>query len=169
MAINDIWQKIENNLNMYNTDIVSTFNPPANAISINKLEGAIGASLPEEFIQFLSIHNGQQENSKFLFDNNKILSVSEILMAWSTWCDLLYDGDFEGKISNPASEIQDGWWLKGWIPFATNGYGDFLCIDLNPSINGVMGQIIKVYHDVEDRTLESNSFLNWFSQFIEIK
>ena len=46
--------------------------------------------------------------------------------------------------------IQKQWWNSAWIPFADNGGGDYLCLDLAPMACGNPGQVIAMRHDSPD-------------------
>lgn len=163
------WKRLESWLNIYNPKLLTDLNPPASDVDISELEQKLGVNLPVDFINCLKVHNGQMGRSDWLFGGNEFLSTKNILMSWSTWLDLLEDGDFDGKVAKPDVGIQKVWWTKGWIPFATNGGGDYLCIDLSPSKSGNSGQVIKVFHDFPSRVLESACFSAWFDSFIESK
>jgi cell wall assembly regulator SMI1 len=117
----------------------------------------------------MKVHNGQKGNAEWLFNGNEFLSIQDILMAWSVWIDLLNDGDFDNRISKPDRQINSGWWIKEWVPFASNAGGDYLCLDLNPSASGHIGQVIKIYHDFPKRVLISTSFAEWFKVFLKNK
>ena len=163
------WERLEAWLETHNPVLLADLNPPASDADIRELEQKLGVKLPMDFVECLKVHDGQREKSGWLFDGKEFMSTRNILMSWSAWGDLLEDGDFDGKISRPVIGIQSGWWIKEWVPFATNGSGDYLCIDLSPSGNGNSGQVIKVFHDVPDRTLDAICFSAWFDRFVGSK
>lgn len=163
------WEKLEVWLNIHEPALQTDLNLPASDADIQILEKNLGVSLPADFVGCLKVHNGQLGRSGGLFDGKEFLSCRNILMSWSAWSDLLEEGDFDGKTSKPAAGIKLGWWVKGWIPFATNGSGDFLCIDLSPSAKGNSGQVIKVFHDAPDRVVEAVCFSAWFDHFVGSK
>lgn len=160
------WERLEAWLKANNPSLLADLNPPATDADIRELEKKLGVKLPVDFVECLKVHDGQRGRGDWLFDGNEFLSTRNILMSWSAWTDLLEDGDFDGKVSRPAAGIQPGWWVKGWIPFATNGGGDYLCLDLSPSSSGSAGQVIKVFHDFPDRVLEGEGFSAWFDRFV---
>ena len=61
-------------------------------------------------------------------------------------------------------EIKPFIWNSKWIPIADNGAGDYLCMDMDPTEAGTIGQVLYYWHDWEDRSLDANSFF----EFIEI-
>lgn len=163
------WVRLEAYLKANKPALLADLNPPATDAEIYELEQQLGMTLPADFVKFLKTHNGQKGKAEWLFDGNEFLSIRNILMSWSAWVDLMEGGDFDDRVSKPDSGIQTGWWLKGWIPFASNGGGDYLCLDLNPSESGDVGQVIKVFHDFPKRTLVASGFFRWLDDFVEGK
>lgn len=43
--------------------------------------------------------------------------------------------------------VRPVWWWPKWIPFMENGGGDYLCVDMDPTLSGNLGQIVIYYHD----------------------
>ncbi|AIJ09094.1 MULTISPECIES: SMI1/KNR4 family protein [Edwardsiella] len=164
--MNELWKDLERWLQAHRPALLDDLNSPASGAEIRDLEQVIGASLPADFTACLLVHNGQKGLGGWLFGSWEFLSTQNILMSWSVWRDLLEEGDFEGKVARPAEGIRPGWWLPGWIPFASNGGGDYLCLDLTPAVGGDYGQVINVFHDVADRVVEMRSFSAWFTRFV---
>ncbi len=79
---------------------------------------------------------------------------------------MLDGGDFNGISSAPDDGIKSNWWNPKWITFTHNGGGDHLCIDLDPSPNGVRGQVISMWHDMEERELKAPNFGAWFEDYV---
>jgi len=52
-------------------------------------------------------------------------------------------------------------WNRNWIPFASNGGGDFYCIDLAPTETGVKGQIITMKHETGQHKRLAASLRDW--------
>jgi len=76
-------------------------------------------------------------------------------------------GEFATDTSTPDEGIRSDWWHPGWIPFASNGCGDSLCIDLAPTATGVAGQIISMNHETAQRRLLAPSFAQFLNQLAE--
>lgn len=169
LTMNEQWKVLERWLQAQYPAVLHDLNHPASEEDIRELEQVLGTSLPADFNACLRVHNGQKGREKWLFDSHEFLSTQKILMNWSVWQDLLEEGDLDGKISRPADGIQQGWWLPGWIPFASNGGGNILCLDLSPTASGHYGQVINIFHDVADRVVETSSFSAWFTRFVADK
>ncbi|MEC3906133.1 SMI1/KNR4 family protein [Tamlana sp. 2201CG12-4] len=141
-------------------------NPPASKQNIEKLEHTIGAELPEEYINFLMIHNGQNSDSEGLINVEELLSIERIIQEWKVWKELLDSGDFSGYESDPNKGIKNDWWNDKWIPITHDGGGNHYCIDLDPALGGSSGQIIRMWHDSEERELIAHSFKEWITKYI---
>ncbi|MBA0166831.1 MULTISPECIES: SMI1/KNR4 family protein [Pectobacterium] len=141
-------------------------NPPATEQEIGALEHALGISLPEDYKACLRIHNGQDTYSGGLFENAEFLSTHAVREQWEIWQSLLSDGQFEGIQSSPEDGIKADWWNTKWIPFTHNGGGDHYCLDLDPAPGGQHGQIITMWHDMDEREKLSSSFAHWFQSYV---
>lgn len=161
------WKKLEAYIQANNPALLGDLNPPANDSEILELEERLGVTLPADYIECLKVHNGQKGNADGLFSGLEFLSTRRIQSEWTIWKNLLDSGDFDGDRSVPASGIRADWWNPKWIPFTYNGGGDHLCLDLDPTSEGRTGQIIALWHDDNARQMESSSFAQWFSDFVD--
>lgn len=77
------------------------------------------------------------------------------------------EGVFSNRIvdGEETGVIQDLWWHEFWIPFAEDGGGNFLCIDMAPGPNGNLGQIIQVERDDGAFETEFKSFSEWLKNY----
>ena len=139
--------------------------------AVTKLEETIGAFLPEEFRAYLVTNNGQTEGAETLvppqeeFDAGyRLLGAKEILDQWRMMHKLKAGGDFEDDRASPDKGIQSIWWDEGWVPFADNEGGDYICLDLHPTKQGKRGQIIHFNHESGRRLLLAKSFNAWLAE-----
>ena len=153
-----------------------SLNKPATAAALSKAATKWGVTLPEEFVESYRLHNGQASEVEDLipsptggeFDGTfQLLPLDEIDSEWAMWKELVDGGEFTGTTSDPDKGIRDDWWNTGWIPFAANGGGDSICLDLNPAKEGRMGQVITMNHETSERRLLANSFAEWLAEFAE--
>ena len=146
-------------------------NPPAVEQDFLKLEKELDINLTQDFKNAYLIHNGQEEYEGQLFDGEEWLSLNRILSEWNIWKELLDNQTFEDNgepyISLPQKGIKSDWWNKKWIPFTSDGSGNHICLDLDPTEKGNYGQIIRVWHDDATRELLANSFQEWFEDYIQ--
>jgi cell wall assembly regulator SMI1 len=160
------WDKFEIWLAANWSESLSHLNPPATDDEILELENVLNHKLPEDYKACLKIHNGQDEDFGGFFDNSEFLSTKAVIAQYSIWKQLLESGHFDDIKSSPETGIKDTWWNNLWIPFTHNGGGDHYCIDLDPTSNGQHGQIITMWHDMPEREIESISFSEWFSNYV---
>ncbi len=135
---------------------------------ITRLNPSKNYKLPADYVKFML------EVGPFKVDDNltfeSIASIKKVIYAYNTWMNLVLSNEFyedEDKIENPGrinndEEIQYRWFDEGWIPICDDN-GDCICIDLNPSPLGKVGQIIQTYHDYNKRIVIANSFSEFIS------
>ncbi len=143
---------------------------PAPPEAVTNLEEAIGGMLPEEFRDYLFTNNGQKEAAEPLvppwleFDvAYRLLGAREILGQWKMMHRVKAGGDFDDGRPSPDKGIQSTWWDEGWVPFADNESGDYICLDLHPTKQGKRGQIIHFSHESGRRLLLTQSFNAWLA------
>jgi predicted DNA-binding WGR domain protein/cell wall assembly regulator SMI1 len=128
--------------------------PGASPEEIGKLETSVGKPLPETLKAFLAWRGESRQRFQ---DNYALMSIKEITGERKGLNQLLDAGEFD----HPT------WWRKDWIPFLANGSGDFLCVDLGGTFNGVPGQVLEYWHDYGDRTVLYPSFEAWLTVSVE--
>jgi len=165
MSVSQSWSCLDTCLVSAPDTVPGGLNPPATDEEIHALESELGINLPEDFRASLKIHNGQAPDGEFI-DGETLLDAVGILNQWRKWRGLVNDGDFDGITSGPDDGIKDDWYNLKWIPFTYNGFGDHLCIDLDPEPDGTFGQIIRVWHDDDARQLIAPSFAAWLQETV---
>lgn len=160
------WKRLEAWLQGNKPVLLADLNPPASAAEIRALEQRLGMKLTADFVEFLKVHNGQKGEAEWLFSGAEFLSTQRILSEWKVWKELLEHGDFDGARPTPDTGIKPVWWSAAWVPFTYDGFGNHLCLDLDPTSTGRRGQIISVWHDDAARKKVAGSFKEWFSEFV---
>jgi cell wall assembly regulator SMI1 len=163
----EYWNRIKKWLEQNDSGRLKLLQKGADSTEINLLESTIGVKLPEDFVLFYSIHNGQTPYSKGIIIGEELLSTERILDEWNIWKALIDSNEFTDINGTPDAGIKNDWYNKSWIPITCDGAGNHYCLDLDPAGNGVYGQIIRVWHDDGTRTLEADSFRKWISYFVE--
>jgi len=164
--IPSLWNRFEKWLTKKAPSLKDELNAPATKEDIARLEKLIGTELPEDYVNFLMIHNGQNRESGGLIDAEEILSTERIAEEWQVWKDLLDGGDFKGIKSEPDKGVKNDWWNSKWIPITYDGSGNHYCIDLDPNSGGTKGQIIRMWHDSPEREVIAGSFKEWMTDYI---
>ncbi len=162
------WKRFENWLQTNAPHLLSHINPGATQAEIDKLEKLINKKLPEDFVNFYRIHNGQDEKKgrEALIDSEELMPIDGIIGQWQCWKSLLDDGTFEDATSDPDDGVKNDWWNPLWIPFTFDGSGNHICIDLDPATNGNVGQVMRMWHDSAYRDLYATSFSTYISTYI---
>ncbi|MGB5792501.1 SMI1/KNR4 family protein [Poseidonibacter sp.] len=163
--MNKKFDKFKQWLSLNYSDGLLDLNPPASDDEIEELTRTIGVDLPEDFISVLKIHNGQKGESAWLFDSQEFLSTKRIIEEFNIWKNLL-DKELQGKVSNPDDGVKNDWWNKKWIPITSDGCGDHYCLDLSPSPTGTKGQVITLWYESSEREIVSQSFSQWFEEYL---
>lgn len=160
-----LWERIIEKGKRANENFADALNlqPGAKDEHFQLLENTLGVTLPEQMKDFYRIHNGQEwDLGAEPFARNLTLSpISQIIDNWQFLQDEFDPEDLEADIDN---EIKPFLWNAKWIPIAYNGGGDYLCIDTDPSEEGVTGQVLYHWHDWGNRSVEANSLF----EFIEV-
>jgi cell wall assembly regulator SMI1 len=163
------WERLEAWLLANEEKTLADLNPPVTTTEIQELERTLGYGLPSGYLECLNVHAGQQGKAKWLFDGWEFLSVRNVVLSWAAWNDLAEGGDLDDMKAKPGEGVQPVWWSRSWIPFASNGGGDFLCLDMVPASAGRPGQVIEVFHDFPNRKRLATDLGSWFRKFVDSK
>lgn len=158
-----LWERIEAWLQANEPVLRKELLKGATEAEIAKFEKQIGVALPPEYRDSLRRHNGSKDSDLIPDESGPFyfLPCRDAASEWSTWNLVRNSGDFDDRVAEPSRGVCKEWWHPGWIPFATNGGGDNLCLDLSPAKGGVAGQVIRVMHDRPERTRIAPSFTAW--------
>lgn len=161
-AIRGIWHDIETWYEKNAPDILKKLAEGASDQQIDEFESASGLSLPDSYKTSLRLHNGAA-----YFHDYEYLDLCRVLGNWSRLVRRKAEGAFEGKQVFDAGGgiVQNTWWHHAWIPFAEDGGGNMLCIDLAPGTDGVAGQIIKMELGAGPVHSQYGSFLEWLEGY----
>jgi len=119
-------------------EIVDDLNEPATSDEIGKIENQLGVALPEDFKDMYLEHNGQSGEGDIqgVFYGLSFLSledVNEELIIWAEIVDSGMNDDVCSK-SHVSGMIKENYANKLWIPFAYDGGGNILGLDLDPYV-----------------------------------
>ncbi|MCA8020951.1 SMI1/KNR4 family protein [Burkholderia metallica] len=162
--LRETWQRLETDFADDSARLPGGLNGPASDDEIATLEAALETTLPDAFVSSLRIHNGQADPRDEFSGNDALLSSREIVAQWRIWKGLVDGGDFDCVTSEPDPGIRDNWYNLKWIPFTHDGSGNHLCLDLDPAEGGVVGQVIRVWHDDARRERIADGFAEWLAR-----
>jgi cell wall assembly regulator SMI1 len=160
-----LWQNLETHFHDSAPTLLADLNPPASPFQIRQLEEQLDMTLPHDFVQCLMLHDGQQGKAAGLFDGYEFLSTRKISLEWAALCRLLDRGDLDQPAGKANPAVLHVWWDPRWIPFAANGAGDSLCLDLAPAGAGSSGQVISYSHEFPQRSVKAPGFFAWLKAF----
>lgn len=165
--IADLWRRFETWLKAEAPATLATLQDGATPEEIAATEALLGVSFPDDVRASYLLHNGQTDYANGLLGGREFLSLARIQREWKIWKELLDGGDLGDDCGAPSPEIQGDWWNPKWIPLTHDGGGNHDCLDLAPTPQGNVGQIISFWHDEATRTVEAKSFTAWLAGFVE--
>lgn len=165
--MHETWIRLEQWLAKHDPARLADLRPPAKSGQLADLAATLRLVLPEELVDGLRRHDGQVRKGPGLFGEMAYSSCVAIATDWGSLTQLANDGDFDDLPNAPDDGIASAWWHAGWIPFASNGAGDHLCIDMAPARGGRQGQIITFQHDHPRRRLIGSSLGTWLEAAVQ--
>lgn len=160
------WETINNWLAAKHPQAIEGFAPPATPEQIAEAEAAMGCALPEDFKAFLAIHNGQKSGEPMVWTCS-LMPVEKLAERKKRLAKLYDDPDLPpGPNTHPA--IKQVGFSDGWIPIGVSARGrDFLCLDIDPSPEGMPGQVILIAVDAADHELIAPNFRDFLSLYFQ--
>ena len=139
--------------------------------SLSDLESSLSILLPEDVKSFYRLCNGQSSFDYGIINGTELLSLERIKDEWNVWKDLLDAGHLiqDNGIDSAGidPEICQFWWSPKWIPVTYDGGGNHDCLDLAPTAEGTIGQIITMWHDDDERKVVASGIRSWLQQYAE--
>jgi cell wall assembly regulator SMI1 len=145
-----IWSKLEGELTAKAGAIIESLNLGAEESEIEALEESIGQELPTDYRDFLVAHNGQsQESNPGFFDMFSLMPLELVRESWNELETLRDDAGEENACPGD------------WLPFAEDGSGDLLCVELES------GAVSKFINDDSNEHM-ADSFEEWLTDIYSI-
>lgn len=179
-CIRENWSKI---INEYNKLLIRRFlikkydnnlNKGIIDEQIKKAEQVLGFSFPSELAELYKCNNGNITNGEKNVYLGAILglqfiSLEVLIYTWKEWCEFTH----EKALDKYCTSINEGkikclYANDHWIPFASDGWGNHIGIDLDPDINGTIGQVINFGRDENDKIVLSNNLNEFLELMINI-
>ena len=132
--------------------------PPLDAAQLAELEAFANLTLPAEFRQLYGWKGGQSGGSpEPLYDGRSFMQPAELREGMRANNELREMGVFD----------EETWWRPGWLPFLTDGGGNFLCLDTEGSFGGQAGQLISFRSENPARDIEYPDLNSFLSSLVE--
>lgn len=158
------WNTIRKWMNNNHPSLLFGFSNPASKEQIKTSELQLHCELPEDYKAFLNIHNGQVSDTEPMVRFSSLMPIEKVVKSHKELLELFDDEDEPPSI--PDEEIQPLPFSKSWIPIG-NFQRNYLCIDMEPSEKGNVGQIILIMTDNPYYELISKNFTEFLSLYFE--
>lgn len=145
------------------------FNASASASSLDQLETRLGLVLPPAYRALLRCHDGCRAGDYPLPMRAtaptawRTLAAAEVGPIWERLCALAADRPYPHGIRTEGP-VRAQWWNRGWIPAATAGTGDLVCVDTDPAPGGAPAQLLLYEHDFAERRRLFPSLVDWLRE-----
>ncbi|MBZ9715945.1 SMI1/KNR4 family protein [Deinococcus multiflagellatus] len=142
--------------------LAAPLRPPASPADFQAAEAALGRPLPAPVRDAYSTHDGQDGVVPGVMFGMTWLPLRRAVQEHATWMDLAQDDT--SLTSEPEGAIKAVSFSRGWLPFATDGAGNGLAVDLDPGAAGTTGQVITYGPDETTHRVVSpdlGAFLGW--------
>ena len=121
-------------------DIFESFmNDGANEKDISNLEKSVNQVLPASYANLLKTYNGEKK-SLGVMAGFGFLNIEDVKVQWDFF--KMAAGEREPDSIYQKNKIKNQLYSVKRIPFAHDGSGNLLCIDFDPDIEGMNGQIL---------------------------
>lgn len=163
-----IWKSIIQKGQQKNADFQDKLflQPGASEEDLIQLQETLNVTIPKEMVEFYRIHNGQlwDIGGQCFIRNLTLSPISEIVENWH-----FLNEEFEGDELEASfdKEIKPLLWNPKWLPIASNGGGDYLCLDTDPTNEGQPGQVLYFWHDWGNRSVKAKSLFEFIQACLE--
>lgn len=165
------WKSIRKWIEKNAPEFDAAFDKGVRAAELRAFEKVIGRRLPADFADSLKKHT----RAKGVFpapDRDwpemaySIMNLDHIHDQWQMMNGLYDSGEFDDRHEGTKTTkgVVQQWWVPYWLPFADNGGGDFLCVDLSPTYPGRLGQVLWVAHENSIRPCLAKSMDSFLQQ-----
>lgn len=151
----------------------ATLRPGVTEAELNAFEARTGLSLPADVRALYRWHDGQNWSVGGVL-GLAFMPLDEMEHDWAMWKDIaVNDASMNVEIetvSHPTGAIREQYASPGWLPFLSDGGGNFVGIDLWPDVTGQVGQIITSGRDEEHRYVlapDMSTFVRTYLQRLE--
>ena len=160
------WSTIRAWLQAEHPGRLAEFQPGAPPSALCAAETAFGLLLPEEYTEFVRLHDGQEPGAPMVCSAS-LLPLDQVVRRQRILADL-----FPQRASIPAdgvdAEVRAVEFSERWIPIGVSARGrDVLCLDLDPTAAGQSGQVILVVLDDDIRLRVATGFAEFLGRYFE--
>jgi cell wall assembly regulator SMI1 len=143
-------------LQTHRPDYHAKLQPGVSPSSLDRFEQDFGLQLPVSFRMLYQWRNGQHPECSASLEDNRMFVPLEQVADTKRMLDGMIGKDFE----DPS------WWQEEWVPFLSNGGGDYLCLDLSTVDGELPAKVIAFWHDRAFRPVEHPSLKLWLNHLV---
>jgi cell wall assembly regulator SMI1 len=155
--IDELITRMDRWLQRNRNDYYANLQPGAMEDAITAFERHFTVTLPQTFRKLYQWRNGQSVGEFRSFQENRMFLPLQDVAETKELLDEM--------IGDDCKDSQ--WWQPGWIPFLSNGSGDYLCLNVAAGDDGTVGQLIEFWHDDADRNVQFTSVDDWLQCLVE--
>lgn len=146
---------------------VLQLNEGASEAALLQVQAALNVVFPDNLQQWYRMFDGQSAHSEHVFNCAIWLSLERMQLAWQQMNMRAAEMHNEDNALSLDDEVQALWWHDAWLPLSEDTQGNYVCVDLAPTEEGEIGQIIRVSRDNMARSLEAASLEAWLEAHVE--
>ena len=157
MTIDDTWIAVERLLAEHEPWVLDRLSPGAKRDQVAAAEHEMKLTLPRDLRDSYLRHDGESLEV-WLFGSQSLLPLDCVLQAWRDQASLFGRGAYgeECPVALFPAQISPALWSPRWVPFAYDGSGGYLHVDLAASAEGSDGQVIQTTSDGAYRWVAPN-------------
>ena len=149
-----------------------TLNEGVSNKDIKAAQAKMGLNFPE-YLKELYLTNNGDDNEAIcgMIMGLHFLSLESLLNEWASLKKIADDPKINNSgsfSSTPMASIKRCYADAKWIPFCTDGSGNFIGIDLAPGPNGKAGQIINFGRDEGNKAVLAKDLNAFFERLVRI-
>lgn len=163
--------RLERWLEIHRPDYSADLQPGASDADLDALETRFTVQLPEAFRALYRWRNGHQGETAVPGPDGHLvyraLPYNDSLVSNRMFMPLQEIAGVKQDLDEMIGyDIEEGRWRRTWIPFLSNGGGDYMCVDLTDPNSEEYGQILQAWHDDDGPTQEHSSLQAWLEALV---
>ncbi len=166
-----VWQQIEERVRSRAPALASRLLPGASPQALQSVETVIGAELPGSMLAVYLVHDGIGVPAvvETRLRVCELLPLSEVVEHWRSLTGLLDEGRFDDRIvERVRGPVKSEWYSRNWLPIASDGTGNYFCVDLDPAEGGARGQIVAFRRESAERWVEAPDLATFLATHLDV-
>lgn len=136
---------------------------------INIIERKLGFELNDELKEWFCIIGEAKYGVDGFLMGVEPYSINEMYNEWKSWREFDADEELNNPryySSNPPRKIKCRYTNPKWIPLGHTYDSNYIGIDLDPDIEGKIGQVIDFGREQNEKTVLANSIMDYLQKMI---